>query len=228
MCLRVPSAGPICKLTASLSTDQLLAAFLPSPVGNLTNTTATPILHAARTLQDDKILAPLLCAPVVLLVATSILSVLYRCAPHNKIPRRGLAISVWVAAAAATVSSAATTQTGAALAYATRGIHGLAVAVPSSPGDDEAVSASAVFTSRLVTRGVALEGLQWAAAAFQVLIAGYAMAIIYSARVRRRDTPEQVSAPAISRHEQAPVISRPRQSYTSSRYSQFSETHNHI
>ncbi|KAL8339132.1 hypothetical protein RB601_005959 [Gaeumannomyces tritici] len=261
MCLRVPSAGPICKSTAFLPKNQLSAAFLPSPVGNLTNTTAAPILQAARTLQEDKILAPFLLAPVVLLAATCALSSWYQKAPHNKIPRYGLAISAWAAAAAASLSSAATTQAGAALAYAAAGIHGLAVAAPSSLDDDGAVSSAppAAFASRLVTRGAPLEGLQWAAAGFQVLTAGYAMAMIYSARFGRKDGPKQVSAPvinryyeqtpAMSRHQQtyavdrnerapvishpepAPAISRPRQSYNtdaSSRYSQFSETHNVI
>ncbi|KAL8399671.1 hypothetical protein RB594_000175 [Gaeumannomyces avenae] len=248
MCLRVPSAGPICKSTAFLPKNQLSAAFLPSPIGNLTNTTATPILQAARTLQEDKILAPFLLAPVVLLAATCALSAWYQKAPRNKIPRYGLAISAWAAAAAASLSSAATTQAGAALAYAT---HGLAVAAPSSPDDDGAVSSAppVAFASRLVTRGAPLEGLQWAAAGFQVLTAGYAMAMIYSARFGRKDGPKQVPAPvinrygqmpAMSRHEQtypvdrregAPVITRPRQSYNtdaSSRYSQFSGSHNVI
>lgn len=221
ICLRAPSVGPICKPTVALAADQLPAAFLPSPLGDLTNSTVAPILQAARTLQADAILAPFAVPATVLLVVTTALSLCCRHMRHHELLRRMLVYLVWLSAAAAVVSSVATTQTGAALAYATRGIHGL-TASPTSPdpagGDGDgagagagAVSASASApTSRIVRRGFALEGLQWAAAAFQILIAGYTVLVVCQSSRAHEDKPRRTPAPVI--------ISRPRPA--SSWYSQ--------
>ncbi|KLU86019.1 hypothetical protein MAPG_05038 [Magnaporthiopsis poae ATCC 64411] len=201
MCLRAPSASPICKPTVALAADQLSAAFLPSPLGELTNSTVAPILQAARALQADAILAPFAVPATVLLVMTTALSLCCRHVRHRELLRRVLVYLVWLSAAAAVVSSVATTQTGAALAYATRGIHGL-TASPTSPGSDDAVSAAAAAgmpTSRIVRRGLALEGLQWAAAAFQVLIAGYTVLVVSRSSRAHEDEPRRAPAPVISR-----------------------------